>query len=49
MFCEKFLVFVMMVKLGVARAHLYPNPCSCRLVGLMMVLWVLGLLIFVCD
>lgn len=30
-------------------AHLYPNPCTCRLVGLVMVFWLLDLLIYVYE
>ena len=37
------------MKLSVARVHLYPNSCGCRLVGLVMVFWMLGMLIFVCG
>ena len=42
-------MFVMMVRLGMANTHLYLDLCSCKLVGLGIVLWLLGLLIFVCD
>ena len=43
-------MLAVMVRLGVINAHLYPDPCNCRLVlGLVMVFRLLGLLIFVCD
>ena len=42
-------MLVMMVRPEVASAHLYLDlkRYSCRLVGLVMVFWLLGLLIFV--
>ena len=31
------------------QVYMDVSCCSCRFVGLMMVFWLLGLLIFVCD
>jgi hypothetical protein len=42
-------MLMMMVRLEVASAHLYLDLCSWRLVGLVVVFWLLGLLIFVRD
>lgn len=33
-------MLAMMVKLGVASANICPDPCTCRLVGLVMVFWL---------
>ena len=46
---EKSPIFAVMLKQGVESANIHLDPCSCRLVGLVMVFWLLGLWIFVCD
>lgn len=33
-------MYAVMVRPGMASAHFYPEPCSCRLVGLVMVFWL---------
>ena len=40
-------MLAMMVKLGVASANICPDPCTCRLVGLVMVFWLLSFVEFV--